>query len=393
MKDFWIEPEQKKLNRKKVIILIATVITLIAFITISILYINNKEIRNWIDKNILQKEKTQNSLPSIEIEESDNSSLYAFNKYIGILNKNKFEIYDNTAKKQNELTIEITKPIFSSNNRYLAIAEEKGQKLYLIEDENILWETEIEGNISQITINKNGYVAVTIVDTINKTVIAMYNSEGEHLFNTVLSSTRVVATSISDDNKYLALAQVDTSGTMIQSNIKIVSIDAGKNDPENSIKKVYNGENNDLITNINYQEKDKLLCMYTDKITLIKTDGTVETLQEYGDKKVSFASIELSNSSITVEEKSSGIFTADSIVNIINSYNKSTSLYTAESVTKEIYTKNNIIALNLGSEVEFINTSGWLVKKYIAEQEITSIVLSDSVAGIVYRDKIEIINL
>ena len=62
-------------------------------------------------------------------------------------------------------------------------------------------------------------------------------------------------------------------------------------------------------------------------------------------------------------------------------------------VTKEIYTTGNIIALNLGAEVEFINTSGWLVKRYTAEQEITSIVISNSIAGIVYRDKIEIINL
>lgn len=393
MKDFWIEPEQKKINKKRIIISIIIGIILVALIVLTILYINNKEARSWIDKNIFQKEKIQNNLPSIEIEELDNSSLYIFNKYIGILNKNNFLIYDNMAKKENELTIEITKPIFSSNNRYLAIAEEKGQKLYLIEDTDIIWETNIEGNISQITVNKNGYVAVTIVDTINKTVIAMYNSEGEHLFNTVLSSTRVVSTSISDDNKYLALAQVDTSGTIIKSNIKIISIEDGKNNPYNSVKKVYNGENNDLITNIKYQEKNKLLCMYTDKITAIKTDETVETIQEYGDKKVSFASIELLNASITVEEKLSGIFTADSIVNIINSDNKSTALYTAEAVTKEIYTSNNIIALNLGSEVEFINTSGWLVKRYIAEQEITNIILSNSIAGIVYRDKIEIINL
>ena len=393
MKDFWIEPEQKKVNKKKLIVSIIIGIILISFIALAIVYVNNKEVRNWIDKNIFQKEKTQNNLPSIEIEDPDNSSLYAFNKYIGILNKNNFKIYDNTGKEEKSITIEITNPIFNSNNRYLAIGEKKGQKLYLIEDKDIIWETEVEGNISQIIVNKNGYVAVTIVDTINKTVIALYDNQGDLLFNTVLASTRVVSTSISDDNKYLALAQVDTSGTMIQSSIKIISIEDGKNDSENSIKKVYDGENNDLITNIKYQEKNKLLCMYTDKITAIKTDETVETMQEYGDKKVSFASIDLSNSSITVEEKSSGIFTADSIVNIINSDNKSTSLYTADSVTKEIYTSNNIIALNLGSQVEFINTSGWLVKRYIAEQEITNIVLSDSVAGIVYRDKIEIINL
>ena len=327
------------------------------------------------------------------------SGLYIFsNKTEFDINKIKnssinFEIYDNTGKKENELTLEITKPIFNSNNRYLVVAEEKGQKLYLIADKEVVWEKSIEGNISQVVVNKNGYVAVTIVDTLYKTTISMYDNKGDELFKTFLKSTRVVSTSISEDNKYLAIAEIDTSGTIIQSNIKIISIENGKNDAENSIKKVYNGENNDLITNIKYQEKDKLLCMYSDKITVIKTDETVDTIQEYKDKKVSFASIELSNASITVEEKSSGIFTADSIVNIIDSDNKSTSLYTAESVTKEIYTSNNIIALNLGSEVEFINTGGWLVKKYVAEQEITSVVLSNSIAGIIYRDKIEIINL
>lgn len=393
MKNFWIEPEEKKVNKKKIIMATIVAIIIIFLIVLAILYTNNKDARNWIDKNIFRKEKTQNNLPAIEIDESNNSNIYAFNKYIGVLNKNDFKIYDSTAKKENELTIEITKPIFNSNSRYLAIAEEKGQKFYLIEDKNILWEGNVEGNISQVTVNKNGYVAVTIVDTSYKTVVQVFDNQGTPLFKAVLSSTRAVATSISEDNKYLAIAQVDTSGTIVQSNIKVISIEEAKTNAENAIKKIYNGENNELITNIQYQEKNKLLCMYTDKITVIKSDESVETLQEYGNKKVAFASIELANSSITVEEKSSGIFTADSIVNIINSENKSLALYTAESVTKEIYTSNNIIALNLGSEVEFINTSGWLVKRYVAEQEITSIVLSNSIAGIVYRDKIEIINL
>ena len=57
------------------------------------------------------------------------------------------------------------------------------------------------------------------------------------------------------------------------------------------------------------------------------------------------------------------------------------------------YHYGDIIALNLGTEIEFINTEGWLVKRYIANQEITNIVVSDNIAGIIYRDKIEIVNL
>lgn len=395
MKDFWKEPEEKKVNKKKVIISIIIIIVVLLISTILVIYINNENARNWIDKNILQKELTQNNLPSIELEDMDNANIYAFNRYIGILSKNNFDIYNSTGKEETTLTLEISKPIFSSNGRYLAVAEEKGQKLYLIENKEIVWETNVEGNISQISINKNGYVAVTIVDTSYKTVIAVYdNTQGEQpIFKTFLSYTRVSSTSISDDNKYLAFAEIDTSGTLIQSNIKIISVEAAKNDPENSTINTYSGEDNELVTNIKYQEKNKLLCMYTDKIIEIKEDRTEDIIQEFGDEKISFVTVNLANASLTIEEQSSGLFTADSIVNIVNSDNKSVSLYTAEAVTKEIYTNENIIALNLGSQVEFINTSGWLVKRYTAQQEITSVVLGDAIAGIVYRDKIEIINL
>lgn len=396
MKDFWKEPKEtkeKKVNKKKVIITIIAIIITLFLIIISAIYINNKNVRLWIDKNIFRKEVIQNNLPTIELNESDTQNIYAFNKYIGVLSKNQFAIYDNSGKKQDELNIEITKPIFNSNGRHLVIAEEKGQKVYLITDKGIAWEKCVEGNISQVEVNKNGYVAITIVDTINKTVVAVYDNTGNWLFNNILSTTRVVSTSLSNDNKYLALAEIDTSGTQIQSSIKVMSIEEGKNNPSNSIKKVYNSEKGDLITQIKYQEKDKLLCMYTDKINVIKTDETTETISENKDKKVSFTSISLSNSAVMLEEKSSGLFTADSIVSIINPDNKNISTYTTEAVTKEIYTYDNIIGLNLGAEVEFINTSGWLVKKYTAEQEITNIVLSSSMAGIVYRDKIELINL
>ena len=131
---------------------------------------------------------------------------------------------------------------------------------------------------------------------------------------------------------------------------------------------------------------------FESKITIIEDDQET-SLIDNKDKKVIFQSVELSNNIISVEEQSSGLFTANSQVNIVNVDNKQTKTYTAESVTKEIITYGNKIALNLGTEVEFINTDGWLIKRYVANQEITKIVMSDNMAGIVYRDKIEIINL
>ena len=395
MKDFWNEQNNtaKRINKKKLAIIIAISIILIIIITISIVYAKNEQFRDWIDKNVLRKEISQENLPSIEIKADDNPTVYAFNQNIGILNKNEFKIYNSTGKEEKTLNLQITTPIIDSANRYLVIGEDKGKKLYLIADKEIVWEKEINGNISEITVNQNGYVAIAIVDTSYKTVVEIYDEKGNELFKTFVATNRVGDISISNDNKYLAIAEIDTSGTVIKSNIKIISIESAKTDPDNSEKHSIKGENNDLITNIKYQEKNKLVCMYTDKINVISEDGNVQTISKNEDKKMNYMDINLQNSIVTVEEQSSGLFTADSLITMTNTDTNSTTNYTINAVAKEIYTSGNIVGLNLGTEIEFINTSGWLVKRYIGNEEITKITLSNSIAGIVFRDRVEIINL
>lgn len=395
MKDVWTQeeiiPEKRKINIKKIAIITAIILITVILIIVIGVYNTNRQARNWIDINIFRKEVLQDKVATIEINESEATSIYAFNKYIGILNKTKFTLYGNTGNKEKELDIQISNPIYSSENRFLAIAENKGQKIYSISDKEISWEATVEGNISQIHVNKNGYVAVVIVDTSYKTVIAMYNPNGTPIFKTYLSS-RVVDVSISNDNKFLAIAEVDTSGTIIQSNIKVIEIDKAEKEKTDSVENAYQSEAGKLITNIKYQDKNRLVCMYTDSIMELE-NGQAKTLVDNQNKKVIFQSLNLNSHACSIEEKSSGLFTADTLVNLINVDNQEKKEYIADSVAREIYTYGDIVALNLGTEVEFINTGGWLVKRYLANQEITNIVVSNSLAGIIYRDKIEIINL
>ncbi len=262
----------------------------------------------------------------------------------------------------------------------------------MITNKAIEWETKVEGNISQIYVNKNGYVAVVVSDTSHKTVIEMYNAEGESLFKTFLSSTRAADVSISKDNKYLAIAEVDTSGTIIQSTVKVISIAKSQEDPTNSVENTYKAEANRLITSVSYQDKDKLLCKYTDGISIIE-NGQEEFIDQDEKNKISFSSIDLENASVTLEEKSTGLFNVESILKITNTDNKEKKEYVVSDIAKNLYTKERSIAINLGTEIEFINKDGWLMKKYIANQEITNVILSSELAGIVYRNKIEIIDL
>ena len=58
-----------------------------------------------------------------------------------------------------------------------------------------------------------------------------------------------------------------------------------------------------------------------------------------------------------------------------------------------MYTYNNIIGVNIGTEIYFVNTSGMLLKKYTSKQEISNVLISNSLAIIIYKDRVEIIDL
>ena len=383
--------KEGKINIKTIIIVAILTILILAVIATIVIYKKSEVAKIWIDKNILRKEVLQEQAVYIELED-ENAQSCAYSQYIGVLSNNNFDIYGAAGNKKTTLNVEITTPLFNSNSRFLAIAEKGGQSAYLLTNKEIVWEKKVEGNISQICVNKNGYVAIVITDTSYKTVIEMYNPEGKEMFKTYLSSTRAADVTISNDNKYLGIAEIDTSGTIIQSKIKVVSIIKAQEDPGNSVEKTYEVEANKLLTNVNYQDKNKLLCMYTDSIEIIDGEKR-ETISKTSDKKITFSSIDLTGSSATLEEKSSGLFTADTILRITNTDNREQREYTVKEVIKDMYTKENTIALNLGTEIEFINTAGWLMKRYIANQEITNVIISNQLAGIVYRNKIEIVKL
>ena len=97
MNEFWETPQKKKLNKKKLAVLIIILILLISIIIIAIIYNNNKQFKNWMDKNIFNKEVMQANTNTIELE-NENSKICAFNKKIGVLNKNQFIIRKNKNK-------------------------------------------------------------------------------------------------------------------------------------------------------------------------------------------------------------------------------------------------------------------------------------------------------
>ena len=131
--------------------------------------------------------------------------------------------------------------------------------------------------------------------------------------------------------------------------------------------------------------------MYSDGIHLIYDQK--DELLINSDNDTNYMYINLKNMAVIVQNKQKGLLNSQSQVIIKDINNKSESLYTIENLISGLYVSESKIAASIGSEIHFIDSSGWVKKKYKANQEITNIVLGDSIAGIVYRDKVDVIGL
>lgn len=379
-------------EKKKKIIIIISIIVAISIVIILSFYIGNKEFRTFLDRYILGKEITENNAVTIDISDQEGIGMYAFDKYITLLNKNKLGLYTTSGKKEYELEINISDAIYTSNNRFLVIAQKNGQTLYQISEGNVVWQKDIEGQIQKVNVNKNGYVTVITAGNLHKTVIVTFSPQGKELFKTYLSNTTCIDTSISNDNKNLAIAEINTNGTLIESSIKIISIEKAQTDPMNSVIEIYQSQSGQLIKNIEYQDKNYLVCMYDNEIRRIYKEQN-EKIISFSENKITFANIKLDNYIIYTTEKSSGLLNSNTQVTLTNIVTQKENIYITGGATKSIRTHGNHIALNLGSEIHFITTNGWLTRKYTSKKEVKDIILGEKIAGVIYKDKIEIVNL
>ncbi len=389
-----MENKEPKLNKMKITGIMLLVAIIIAIIIVYIIYSNNESFRNYADENILKKNLSDTSLKTIELDDYDKSTVFAYYKYIAVLKENVLTTYNTSGKKENEQEIKITTPLITTKGKNVIIAENNSSKAYFITDNNLKWEKEFEGNISRMSVNSNGYAAIILTGTLYKSVIIVLDEEGNEIFKTYLANTLVEDAAISEDNRYLSYAEINTSGTLIQSNIKTIDINKAKETPNDAVVGNYQAPQNSLAISVKYQNKTDLICMFDDSICKIK-DGQSTKIADIDTKneKITFYSINLNNVVIKNIEESTGILNTQTTLKIINTANKKENTYKFYGVVKELYSVENKIALNLGSEVHFVANNGWLIKKYNSNQEIRKIVLSNEIAGLVYRNKIEIIKL
>ena len=381
----------KKVNKKRIISFIFIIIIAILSISLLVMYSKNEDFRNFWDYTVLRKEVESADVKSIPLEKDTLRYTWTCDRNLVVLEKNLLKYYNQDGNKENELEINIATPIYNDNNKYLVVAEKNGNKVYLINEKNIAWQKDLDGTISQVYVNENGYVGVVMSTTGYKTVIVLYNPNGEELFRTNLPTTYCIDLEISNDNKYMAIAELNSSGTMIETSIKIVSIESAKTNPQEAFSATYNANSNNMILNLKYTDNGKLVAMY-DNVISLPSENTENFLEISSD--VTFVDIESANKVVSIERQSGGFLNTNYILKIYDIEQNKTLEYKLEDMPKELYVKDNTIAVNYGTDVEIISaSSGWLIKKYVSRQDIKNVLIANGLVAIEYSDEIKIIKI
>lgn len=374
----------------KVIIMLFLIIFSVICIS---LYIGNNEFRNFVDVRILGKEVRENNLKAIYSNTNTTTAIMNFGRNTAILENGELKIYDKDAKMKNSIKMVIGSPLYYSNERYLGITDKNGTKIHLIEDDKLKWEKRLELPVEKIHVNKSGYVTVVTKNSIYKGVVYVYKNTGELLIKSYVSSGNIIDAELSEDNKFLAIADIDYSKVTISSNVKVINIDKGINNPEEAIVNEY--VKGSLLVNIKFKDDGNLLAQYVDSVELIGLvkDKNKEIYKVEKNKAV-FVDIDSSNGFVLVEKENEGIFKTKYKVRILNSEGKNKAEYNLSDLTpKQIKSAGEGIAINTGSELVVISLNGWVKKRYKTNKEIQRFTYNDYILSIISSDKIEIIEV
>ena len=309
-----------------------------------------------------------------------------------VIDNNSIIGYSENMKKNMELSLTSKDVITYSEGDYCIVGEKAGTSVNLISGSELVWSNTINSaSILSVYVNKNGYSAVIYSQAGYKSLIKVFSNTGKELFTSYLASTYAIDVAISNDNKTFAIAEVDTSGINIASRIKMTNME----DASESTVKKYDINSNEVITDIEFNTNNKLVIMTDLKVYLLDND-TISEILNFEKENIITASIENKKNIVTIRNEKNGLFNQKMEVCIYDfNITSEPKKYELSSSPNRFSCNKNVIALDDGLEIIFINDSGNFMKKCEYKGQLKDLKLFDegNRAVLIFRDTADFIKV
>lgn len=204
---------------------------------------------------------TYRSYSDIEFDTGGQYRLYPYGKNILLLNNSGIKLVNNKGEDVWSQSYTLTNPMVDISGQYMLLADLDGNNtLNLFDDsgENILTYP-IDSDILSAKLNKKRQSAVAIGEEGYKGSVVVYNKKAEEIFKWNSGEGYITDVDISNDGKYVAVAQMMSDRDEVYSKVHVINISNGK---EVSVTECPA----QLIAKIDFDEHDNITALGDSKV-------------------------------------------------------------------------------------------------------------------------------
>lgn len=151
-------------------------------------------------------------LAEIPLDAGSSASFAVFDEAFLLCTKDGAKYYNSVGDQKWNDTFNMTTPTVIQEGSFMAVGDLGGKNVRVYDESGLLYNVQLEGNLSQFALNQNGYLS--LLEKKNSGYeVKIYNSKGTLLKGRVEETAGVypISTDVSDDNKSFAVSYVDTT--------------------------------------------------------------------------------------------------------------------------------------------------------------------------------------
>jgi len=342
-----------------------------------------RSIFNSIKKKIMNTNSS--SISSIQIDPGEKSSYYTYKSGIVCVNANGIKYYNLQGKEEWREERSLGNPLVRATEKYLLVGDTISKTLYLFNGKNLLWEKTVDGEIVAASVNEKGFIGVIYKGNKSKLVVEVLDNRGTKKMTRYYSNNYAVDVQVSPDNKFVAIGEMDVNGLKVSAGVGVIPIGT----------EMYSSffEEGSVFAGLNYIDKELILVL-DDRIINVKHDGTKTIIAQLPKEEV--ASVDSGNGKyIVILEKTNKFLNAANSLKVLNDRGKEIGSYKIPGRVTNIDSDRDIIAVNSGDKVIFLNSSGGEVSRFNPKKEVREVMLfhDGNHAAVMYPDRVDIVNV
>jgi len=373
-----MEPKEKnsysEVRSNNKISLIILLLSLVFFGLLYVLYLSRQDtetliIKEFLENTLIELGKGSEDKVINQISGYENSAFIVYRDYLVECNSQSIRFMNKQGNSLWEHQVKINKPLMKVSGKSLIIADMGGREIYAVNGSYIDWEKKFDENIINVDVNSSGYVVVVKEAKGLKGAVTLFDSKGNEIFTKGYKDMYIMSAEISPDNSSIVVNNFNTSGLAAYNSFEFLDM-RGK-----TIAGV-SAASSLIFPAVSFINKNHILVSGDAGVACYKTDGSLVWSNNFNGRKIYSSGVLENNYAVVAVSGENKPGTAGGNkpeILVLNSEGEITARVNIDSEIININTYSDMIAVNTGRGVNFINRKGQLLGAFSSKTDIKNI--------------------